>query len=345
MPGANTSTPSSSVCGLRPNPGSGPLLDVRGLTATYRVGRYQEIFAVDNVSFHLQPSRVLGLVGESGCGKTTCGLSVLRLVRPPGGIRSGQILFRGEDLALCSKRRLHELRGEKLAMIFQNPMSSLNPTEHVGAQIIEVLRTHRSLPKRECDERVCELLDLVGIPSPERCKDSYPHELSGGMRQRVLIAMALALNPEFLVADEPTTAVDVTIQAQILWLLEDLQQRLGMAMVYITHDLLVAASMCHEIAVMYGGFIVEQAPTGELFEHPAHPYTSALLSAMPQVSWRAKRVEAIPGQPPILVGRMVSCPFVPRCPLALPSCSEEVPPVEEVAAGHVVRCFRWQDNL
>jgi oligopeptide/dipeptide ABC transporter ATP-binding protein len=339
------SSSASATSDQRPVPGTAPLLDVRGLTTTYRVSRGQEVFAVNDVSLRLEHGRVLGLVGESGCGKTTCGLSILRLIRPPGGVRSGQILFRGEDLTRCGNRRLRQLRGKKMAMVFQNPMNSLNPTERVGVQISELLRTHGKLSRGQCDERIHELLDLVGIPGPERCKNSYPHELSGGMRQRALIAIALALNPEFLVADEPTTAVDVTIQAQILWLLQDLQRRIGMGVLYITHDMLVAASMSHEIAVMYGGFIVEQAPTAEFFESPVHPYTVALINALPQTHWRDKRVNPIPGQPPVATRRPTNCPFAPRCPLAIQSCFSELPAIEEVVPGHTVRCFRWQDNF
>lgn len=345
MPQTTAAIKTSPEAGPQSSPDRAILLDVSGLTTVYRMGSGQDVFAVNDVGFRIAQGRVLGLVGESGCGKTTTGLSVLRLIRSPGVIRAGRILFRGEDLARCGERRMRQLRGEKLAMIFQNPMSSLNPTERVDAQITEVLSTHRRIGRGECDERVLELLELVGIPGPRRFKRRYPHELSGGMRQRVLIAVALAAEPEFLVADEPTTALDVTIQAQILWLLEDLQQRLGMGMLYITHDLLVAASISHEIGVMYGGLIVERAPTTEIFDVPAHPYTGALISAQPRGHWREREVHAIPGQPPVLVGAMSSCPFAPRCPLAVQECAEALPPAEEVTSGHTVRCYRWRDNL
>jgi oligopeptide transport system ATP-binding protein len=234
---------------------------------------------------------------------------------------------------------MRALRGDRLAMIFQNPMNSLNPTETVGAQIAEIISTHRQMSPADIRHRCVELLELVGIPGARERLSDYPHEFSGGMRQRVLIALALALDPDLLVADEPTTALDLTIQGQILWLLEDIQRRSGMAMIYITHNLAVAASVSHRIAVMYAGWIVETAPTAELFGSPAHPYTRGLITSVPQAHWKEQRVAAIPGQPPDLLNPPVSCPFTPRCPLMTDVCQTQMPDAEEIMPNHMVRCF------
>jgi oligopeptide/dipeptide ABC transporter ATP-binding protein len=315
-----------------------PLLSVSGLTTAIPTPR-GPLFAARDISFTLARGKVLGLVGESGSGKTTTGLSVLRLLRPPARVAAGAIRFKGQDLLGLAPEAMRRLRGNRMAMIFQNPLSSFNPTESIGAQIAETLQTHQELSAAERRERVEELLNLVGIPSPRERMRSYPHEFSGGMRQRAMIAMALANNPDLLVADEPTTALDVTIQAQILWLLGDLQNRLGMAMIYITHDLHVAANVCDEIAVMYGGMIVEQGPTAELFRNPTHPYTRGLIEAIPSGHWRKQRVQAIPGQPPELTAGMAGCPFADRCPLVTAECREAVPPMVQMAAARETRCW------
>jgi oligopeptide transport system ATP-binding protein len=282
---------------------------------------------------------VLGLVGESGCGKSTLGLGLLRLLRWPGKVVGGKALFQGEDLLMLSNARMRTLLGDRLSMIFQNPMNSLNPTEKVGAQIAETLLTHRRLRQKEVRKRCVDLLELVGIPGAKLRIGNFPHEFSGGMRQRVLIALALALEPDLLVADEPTTALDLTVQGQILWLLESIQKRSQMAMIYITHNLAVASSISHRIAVMYAGWIVETARSEDLFNNPTHPYSRGLIASVPKSSWKEQRVVAISGQPPRLTANAHGCPFAPRCSRVLPVCREQMPPETEFAPGHVVRCF------
>jgi oligopeptide transport system ATP-binding protein len=311
---------------------------VRGLSVAYRTER-GDVMAVRQAAFLLETGEVLGLVGESGCGKSTMGLALLRLLTWPGRVLAGQAHFRGRELFSLSDREMRALRGDRLAMIFQNPMSSLNPTESIWAQIAEIITTHRTMSGSDVRNRCVELLELVGIPGAKERLADYPHEFSGGMRQRVLIALALALDPDLLVADEPTTALDLTIQGQILWLLEDIQRRSGMAMIYITHNLAVAASVSHRIAVMYAGWVVEVAPTAELFAAPAHPYTRGLISSVPQSHWKVQRVAAIPGQPPDLLLPPPGCPFAPRCPLATEVCREQMPGAVEIARNHEVRCF------
>lgn len=319
-----------------------PLLSVNGLTVTIPTPR-GTVVAAREVGFTLERGRVLGLVGESGCGKTTTGLSILRLLRPPVEVSRGRVRFAGQEIFDLSGEQMRRLRGDRMAMIFQNPLSSLNPTETIGSQIAEALQVHRDLRPADRTARVEELLNLVGIPAPAERRRGYPHEFSGGMRQRAMIAMALANNPDLLIADEPTTALDVTIQAQILWLLKDLQNRLGMAMIYITHDLHVAANVCDEIAVMYGGTIVEQGPTQEIFRRPMHPYARGLMEAIPSAHWRKRRVHAIPGRPPELMTGMTGCPFAPRCPLATDQCREQDAELVEPTAGHKVRCWHVGD--
>ena len=315
-----------------------PLLDVRDLSVAY-AGEQGDVMAVREASFVLARQEVLGLVGESGCGKSTLGLALLRLLAWPGRVVGGQILFDGRDLLALSEAEMRALRGERLAMIFQNPMTSLNPTETIGAQIAEMITTHHAVRRAEQRQRAIELLELVGIPGADRRIDSYPHELSGGMRQRALIALALALNPDLLVADEPTTALDLTVQGQILWLLEQVQREVGMAMIFITHNLAVASSMSHRIAVMYAGWIVETAPTERLFSAPAHPYTQGLIAAIPRAHWREARITSIPGQPPNLLQLPPGCPFASRCQRVTSLCRQAMPPVQQVAPGHQVRCY------
>lgn len=316
-----------------------PLLSVQNLEVAM-LSQGTEVYPVRGVTLELNRGEVLGLVGESGCGKSTTGLSIMRLL--PGYARlRGSVLFQGKDLAAYAPHQMREIRGNRVAMIFQNPLTSLNPIETIGFQIEEAMRVHdRGLKGPQRLARVEELLGLVGIPDPRERMRSYPHECSGGMRQRIMIAMALANDPDVLIADEPTTALDVSIQAQILWLLEDLQKRTGMGMIYITHDLDVAASLCHRIAVMYAGQVVEQGPVNTIFDRPRHPYTTGLLAARPHAPWHEARVHGIAGQPPNLMkGIPTGCPFSPRCSLVTDRCRQENPGSTPLTPDHEVRCF------
>jgi oligopeptide/dipeptide ABC transporter ATP-binding protein len=298
--------------------------------------------AVDGVSFDVEQGSVLGIVGESGSGKSVTALSIMGLIpKPPGEIVAGEVLWEGRDLAHLSDRDLEDVRGKEIAMIFQDPMTSLNPTLTIGTQITETLRRHEDISRSAAKVRAAELLDEVGLPSPKRRLDDYPHRLSGGMRQRVMIAIAISCDPELLIADEPTTALDVTVQAQILDLLEDLRQEYKMAMIIITHDMGVVAEAADDVLVMYAGQIVEQAPVLELFDHPEHPYTEALLGALPQVEdvgVRDRRLTAIPGRPPDLMDPPPACRFAPRCKYAgADACSTHMPELREIRPGHFVR--------
>lgn len=299
--------------------------------------------AVDGIDLTVRQRTVLGLVGESGSGKTVTALSVMRLIpQPPGKIISGEVLFDGVDLLTLKESEMQKVRGKRIAMVFQEPMTSLNPVFTIGNQISEMPRLHLKMSRRDAIHRTVELLELVGIPSANRRVNEYPHQLSGGMRQRVMIAMAISCNPEIVMADEPTTALDVTIQAQILVLLEELRQRLGMAMVLISHDLGVIAETAHEVAIMYAGRIVEQAGTEELFANPLHPYTQGLLTSLPRfdkAGTRPKRLTAIPGTVPKLFELAPGCKFTPRCGVAIARCSQEEPPLKEIRPGHWVRCW------
>ncbi len=318
-----------------------PLLDVRDLTVVYgRDGDERASVAVREVSFALRRGEVLGLVGESGCGKTTTGLALLRLLRPPGRVVAGQALLDETDILALPERAMERWRGNRLSLIFQNPMTSLNPTYTIGAQIAETIRAHRDVSKRAALDRAAELLSLVGMPAPRDRLRSYPHELSGGQRQRAVIALAIALEPDVVIADEPTTALDLTIQAQILWLLGDLKDRLGMGMLYITHDLHVATGFCDRIAVIYAGEIIELAPAADILARPSHPYTRGLVAALPETSWRERMVASIKGQPPVLGRALTSCPFAPRCPEVLPLCTQGHPALRQHDATHAVRCVR-----
>jgi len=291
------------------------------------------------VSFDVMPGETLGLVGESGCGKSVTALSVLRLVRPPGRIEPGsRIEFEGRDLLALSEKELRGVRGDRVAMIFQEPMTALNPVFTVGEQIAEVVRVHDKGGRREANERAVEMLAQVGIPDPAKRAKQYPHELSGGMRQRVMIAMALVLSPAVVLADEPTTALDVTIQAQILELLADLQQRLGTAIVMITHDLGVIAEIARRVVVMYAGEVVEEATVSTLFEAPHHPYTEGLMAAMPQLGGGVERLNVIPGTVPPPTAWPAGCRFHDRCPYAWERCLREHPSLYPLADGHVSRC-------
>ncbi len=323
-----------------PSAGEGPVLEVRDLRTWFHteagVGR-----AVDGLSFDLGRGETLGLVGESGCGKSLAALSVLRLVAPPGRIEGGRVRLRGRDLLGLDEEEMRGVRGNEIAMIFQEPMTSLNPVLTCGDQIAEAVRRHREVRRQEARERAVDMMRRVGIPAPEQRVDEYPHQLSGGMRQRVMIAMALSCNPEVLIADEPTTALDVTTQAQILDLLQRLQAEFRMAVLLITHDLGVVAEVADRVAVMYAGRIVETAETARLFASPRHPYTRGLLRSVPQLEGPLRRLEVIPGRVPEATDFPGGCRFHPRCPLAEDRCRSQAPVLEEVAPGHGTACWRW----
>jgi|SRR5450830_1088212 len=296
--------------------------------------------AVDNVSLWINRGETLGLVGESGCGKSVTSLSVMRLIpNPPGRITGGHISFEGVDLVKAPEQAMRNIRGNRIAMIFQEPMTSLDPVRTAGFQISESLMLHQGLGKREAKEKAVEMLRLVGIPYPERRVDEYSFEMSGGMCQRVMIAMALACNPSLLIADEPTTALDVTVQAQILELLNDLKDRLGMSMLLISHDLGVVAEVAARVAVMYAGQIVEQADTVSLFRNPLHPYTQGLLNSIPKLDGGEGPLYTIEGTVPDLLSPLKGCRFAERCPKATPHCFEEVPPLMQLPDGRMVRCW------
>ncbi len=315
-----------------------PLLRVRHLVTAFDTDEGY-LRAVDDVSFDAFPSRTLGIVGESGCGKSVTALSIMRLIpSPPGVIEGGEVLFDGLNLLSLQEREMRHIRGNEISMIFQEPMTSLNPVYTVGTQIIESVRLHQRVSRRVARARAIELLDIVGIPAPHERVDSYPHTLSGGMRQRAMIAMALACQPRLLIADEPTTALDVTIQAQILDLLRSLQKELGMSIIFISHDLGVMAEFAHEIAVMYAGKIVEHAETDVLFRDPRHPYTRGLLRSLPSVHNRGSRLPTIPGIVPDLRSLPRGCRFQDRCELATAECRIEEPPLE-VHGKTEVACF------
>ena len=315
-----------------------PLLSLRHLVTAFDTDEGY-LRAVDDVSFDVFPAQTLGIVGESGCGKSVTSLSILRLIpSPPGFIERGEALFQGKDLFQLTEREMQKVRGNDISMIFQEPMTSLNPVYTVGSQIIEAIRLHRPMSRKAAKTRAIELLDLVGIPAPAERVDSYPHTLSGGMRQRAMIAMALACEPRLLIADEPTTALDVTIQAQILDLLRSLQAELGMSIIFISHDLGVMAEFAHEIAVMYAGKIVEHAKTDTLFATPRHPYTRGLLRSLPSQRNRGQRLATIRGIVPDLRTLAPGCRFQDRCELATEVCSTAEPSLELVVETEVA-CF------
>jgi len=316
------------------------LLEVRDLqTKFFTVDGV--VNAVNGISYAVDRGECLAIVGESGSGKTVGVLSILRLVQsPPGRIVGGKIRFKDRDLLALPPKALREVRGNEIAIIFQDPMTSLDPVMTIGAQIAESLMAHERLSRRQARSRATDLLGLVGIPKPASRLADYPHQFSGGMRQRVMIAMALACSPDLIIADEPTTALDVTIQAQIVELVMRLQADLGTAVIWISHDLGVVARLAHRVAVMYAGFIVEEAPVDDLYAHPAHPYTRGLLNSLPRLDSKVKtRLEAIKGLPPNLVGPMRGCPFVPRCAFATELCAAKNPALSEVAANHAVACW------
>ena len=318
------------------------LLEVQGLQ-TYFFTRKGVVRAVDGVSFSVDEGRTLGIVGESGCGKSVTALAVMGLIpKPPARVVDGSVLFDGRDLVRLSERELADVRGREISMIFQDPMTSLNPTMTIGAQLCESLRRHLGLAKQECRRRAIELLDEVQIPKAASRLGAYPHHFSGGMRQRVMIAIAVACNPKLLIADEPTTALDVTVQAGVLDLLEELREEHGMAMIIITHDMGVVAEAADDVLVMYAGQVVETAPVVELFDHPEHPYTEALLGALPPLEGcgiREGRLTAIPGRPPDLIDVPPACRFAPRCPYASldDECRRTLPELRAIRPGHYVR--------
>jgi oligopeptide/dipeptide ABC transporter ATP-binding protein len=322
------------------------LLEVKNLRTYFHV-KEGLAKAVDGVSFQLRQGETLGLVGESGCGKTVSSLSILKLLDvPPAEYRGGEIIFEGRDLLKASEKEMRRIRGKTISMIFQEPMTSLNPVISIGRQIEEVLRNHQRLNPAEARKSSTELLSMVGIPSPQRRIHEYPHQLSGGMRQRVMIAMALACNPKVLIADEPTTALDVTIQAQILDLMQQLQADLGTSILLITHDLGVIAETADRVAVMYAGLIVEEADIRTIFKHPAHPYTQGLLRSIPRIDdeQRPHRLAEIPGRVPSLFFLPPGCSFFDRCPVGTDRCRREVPGLRHIDNGHVVRCWSDQEN-
>jgi oligopeptide/dipeptide ABC transporter ATP-binding protein len=339
------------MAGTRSDAGSTPatgnssatdaLLEVKNLKVSFDTpeGRAP---AVDDVSYAIRPGETLGLVGESGCGKTVTALALMRLVQtPPGRIDGGQILFKGADLLQLHERDMRKIRGNEISMVFQEPMTSLNPVFTCGYQVEEAVVLHQRLSKREANERTLEMLAMVKIPDPARVAKSYPHQLSGGMRQRVMIAMALSCNPSLLIADEPTTALDVTIQAQIIDLLLSLQEQLGMAILMITHDLGVIAETCRRVIVMYAGKVMEGATTQDLFNDPRHPYTMGLRESIPSLATRGERLKVIPGKVPDLLDLPRGCRFSDRCKYAEYRCDNENIALREVSPNHSIRC--WKD--
>ena len=319
-----------------------PLLEVKHLSVRFNtLGGV--VHAVNGISFSVEEGKTLGIVGESGCGKSVTVLSIMRLIaEPPGKITSGEVLFEGHDLLKNNIQTMQKIRGDKIAMVFQDPMTSLNPVLTIGRQISEAIVVHQEANREQAYNRTIELLDMVGIPQAKERFSDYPHQFSGGMRQRVMIAMALSCNPQLLIADEPTTALDVTIQAQIVELTKKLQNKLGMSVIWITHDLGVVAEIADDVDVMYSGYIVEKADVYTIFEQPVHPYTLSLLKSLPRVdNTRYDRLAIIPGSPPDCIHLTAGCPFMPRCQFAIDHCSIENPALCEVTDGHEVAC--WVD--
>ncbi|NWG33687.1 MAG: ABC transporter ATP-binding protein [Chloroflexi bacterium] len=318
------------------------ILDVRGLETTFKTPD-GIVHAVNGVSFELMEGETLGVVGESGCGKSVTMLSILGLIpSPPGKIVSGSAMFDGRDLLKLSAEELRHIRGAQISMVFQDPMTSLNPVLTVGRQLTEPLMLHLAMTRKQAEERAAELLEMVNIPRAKERLSDYPHQFSGGMRQRVMIAMALSCSPQLLIADEPTTALDVTIQAQITDLVKRLREELGMAIIWITHDLGVVAGLAQRVIVMYGGYIIEEARVNELYANPSHPYTIGLIGSLPRVDeTEHKRLFSIEGVPPLLLEKPVHCPFAPRCGWAIERCWNENPTLESIGPEHRVAC--WVD--
>ena len=324
---------------------AGPLLDIRNLRTYFDTSK-GTVAAVDGVSLQVEEGEMVGLVGESGCGKSVTSFSIMQLLpKPAGRIAGGQILFEGQDLLLKSEAQLRAIRGSRISMVYQDPMTSLNPLATVGAQIAESIHLHEGLSKSESWNHSVEMLRLVGIALPEQRASEYPHQLSGGMRQRVMIAMALACKPRLLIADEPTTALDVTIQAQILELLQRLRRELGMAIVLVTHDLGVVAENCERVVVMYAGQVVEEADVVSLFRSPLHPYTEGLLESIPRLDEEQELLRVITGEVPDPLQRPCGCRFAPRCPYVMAMCLQSAPPLEQYAPGRKAACFAANDRL
>ena len=321
------------------------LLKVEGLRTSFQT-EDGPVHAVNGIDLCLNEGETLGLVGESGCGKSVTALSIMRLIaEPPGKVEARELSLSGKDLLGMPKREMRFIRGREVSMIFQEPMTSLDPVFSVGAQVTETIRLHQNVGKKEAEELAAEMLAKVGIPSPEKCLTDYPHQLSGGMRQRVMIAMALSCQPRLLIADEPTTALDVTIQAQILELIDELREELNMALIMITHDLGVIANTVDQVAVMYCGKIVEQADVYTLFENLMHPYTKGLMASLPKLHTETERLFTIPGTIPDPLHMPFGCNFHPRCPDALEICLQREPRPVEISPGHVVSCWKVSDML
>ena len=320
------------------------LLEVKDLKTSFMT-HIGEVQAVRGVSFEMEEGDILGIVGESGSGKSQTCMSIMQLLQSPGKIKEGEIIFDGKDLVKMNDKELQQIRGKEISMVFQDPMTALNPVYTIGNQMIEVIRKHKNVTKEEARKEAIKMLDLVGIPSPEDRLKNYVHEFSGGMRQRVMIAMALSCNPRLLIADEPTTALDVTIQAQVLDLMKDIQKRLNTSIILITHDLGVIAETCKNVIVMYGGMIMEKATVEQLFGEPKNPYTIGLLNSVPDPQClEKKKLEPIPGTPPDLLNPPKGCPFAYRCKYALNVCYNEVPPIFDAGNGHKSRCWLLDEN-
>ena len=321
---------------------TGKLLEVTDLRARFRTPE-GTVHAVNGISFHIDEGETVAVVGESGCGKSVSMMSLLRLIpTPPGEIYSGTAIYRGDDLLKKPEQEMEDVRGREISMIFQDPMTSLNPVLTIGRQLTESLRVHLGMTPEQAQMRAIEMLESVGIPDPSRRLGDYPHQFSGGMRQRVMIAMALSCAPSLLIADEPTTALDVTIQAQIVELVTRLRESLHMAVIWITHDLGVVAGMADRVIVMYAGYIVEESPVNDLYDTPSHPYTLALLAALPRVDRRRdQRLKSIAGSPPNLLVEPLGCPFAPRCEYAVEKCRRENPSLTPVGNHHTAAC--WVD--
>lgn len=320
------------------------ILEVKNMKTSFytHVG---EVQSVRGVSFSVDKGQAVGIVGESGSGKSVTSMSIMRLLQYPGTIKEGEVIFKGEDLVKKNKNEMMAVRGNQIAMIFQDPMTSLNPVYTVGDQIMEAVIRHQGLSKKEAREKAIEMLRLVGIPSPESRVDNYPHEFSGGMRQRAMIAIALSCQPDLLIADEPTTALDVTIQAQILELLKELKDKVNTSIILITHDLGVVADVCSRIIVMYGGLIMEEGSSEEIFYNPMHPYTMGLLKSIPRLDLGHKqRLVPIPGSPPDLIKPPLGCPFAARCPYTMRVCQEHLPEYYESTAGHRSMCWLYHKD-
>lgn len=323
---------------------SNTLLDVRNLVTRFKLDD-GVLTAVDNTSFTVGKNQTVGIVGESGCGKSVTAFSILQLVGAPGKIEQGEILFNGTDLLKLSKKEMRKVRGNRISMIFQEPMTSLNPVFTVEFQITEALRLHMHMSKAEAKKRAVELLEAVKIPSAAQRIKEYPHQMSGGMRQRVMIAMALACNPELLICDEPTTALDVTVQAQVLRLIDQLKQQTGMSVIVITHDLAVISEIADKVIVMYAGRIVEESTERDIFTNPLHPYTEALLKSIPSNAQRGDKLYMIDGMVPNLLKENKGCMFAPRCEYATPRCYETEPELVDLGSGRKVRCFLKQEGF